>query len=197
MTAAFPLHWPEGRPRTRNRAEAKFRDGNTGGKRVSLDLARDRLEDQLTRIGAADIVLSMNIRLTLTGRRDMNSSRTEPMDPGAALYFDLRGRPHVLACDRWDRTADNIAAIAAHIGALRDQQRWGVATLEQAFAGHVALPAPEAWWQILGIPSTATPAAIDAAWREMMRAAHPDHGGSNAAAARLNRARDEGKRANG
>jgi DnaJ-domain-containing protein 1 len=112
-----------------------------------------------------------------------------------AFYFELDGEPHVLACDRWATGPDNIAALAAHIEALRGQERWGVADIRQAFAGHVALPAPEQWWQVLGVTPDATPGQIDAAWRERMANAHPDRaGGSNNAAARLNHARDEGRR---
>lgn len=43
---------------------------------------------------------------------------------------------------------------------------------------------------ILGVGSVATEAEIRAAYRQRMRRAHPDHGGSNAAAARLTAARD-------
>lgn len=84
--------------------------------------------------------------------------------------------------------------IAAHIEALRGQERWGVADLRQAFAGHVALPAPEQWWQILGVGMQATRTEILAAWRDKARTAHPDAGGSDAAMARLNAARDEALR---
>lgn len=195
MTAtAYPLTWPEGRARTRYPGEARFRDGNAGGKRLSLDAARDRLEDQLNRLGAANIILSMNIRLTLSGRRDMNASRTEPLDKGAALYFDLHDRPHVLACDRWNRVADNIAAIAAHIEALRGQERWGVADLRQAFAGHVALPAPDPWWEALGVSREAPIGVITAAFRTLSKSAHPDAGGDRAAWDRLNAAHEAAKR---
>lgn len=143
------------------------------------------------------MVLTTNIKFTLAGTRDQNISKRDPEDVGVAFYFELDGRAHVLACDLWDTVQDNIAAIAAHIDALRGQERWGVADLLQAFAGHVALPAPEQWWQILGVRRDASAAAIDAAWREKMRAAHPDRGGTTAAAASLNWARDEGRRANG
>lgn len=40
-------------------------------------------------------------------------------------------------------------------------------------------------------------AEIDAAWRRKIASAHPDQGGSTAAAARINLARDEGRKANG
>jgi hypothetical protein len=198
--AAFPLSWPDGRPRTRHPAEARFRDGNSGGKRVSFDLARDRLEAQLGKLGAANVILSMNIRLTLSGRRDMNQSRGEPLDKGVALYFDLHDRPHVLACDRWNRVADNIAAIAAHIEALRGQERWGVADLRQAFAGHVALPAPDPWWEVLGFEHDAIPSIgdLERAYRLKAKSAHPDApGGSRAAWDRLNAAYEAAKRERG
>jgi len=79
----------------------------------------------------------------------------------------------------------------ARIEALRGIDRWGVGTIEQAFTGYQALPAPEQWWQVLGVSATATREQIDAAYRVKAKAAHPDHGGSNAAMARLNSARDQ------
>lgn len=199
---SYPLRWPEGRPRTfvHLRKPALWKHE---GRSLTLTTGFNRLWSQLNSITPAGKswrtdghVLSSNIRYTRTGARDQNFRR-DPEDPGVALYFRLDKQPLVLACDRWTTVQDNLAAIAAHIEALRGQERWGVADLAQAFAGHVALPAPETWWQILGVTSSATPADIDAAWRTLIRAAHPDHGGSDQAAARLNRARDEGKRANG
>lgn len=200
---AYPLRWVEHRPRTPAR-ERKFAAWRHDGLRLTLTVACQRLHYQvsaMTRHGqkwrVRAMVLSTNIRFTLAGTRDRNLSRRDPEDVGVVFYFELDGRAHALPCDRWDTVQDNIAAIAAHIEALRGQERWGVADLAQAFAGHVALPAPEQWWQILEVPSTADVATIDAAWRSAMQSAHPDRGGTDAAAARLNLARDEGRRANG
>lgn len=198
----YPLSWVAGRPRTFgiDRKEALWRQD---GRRLTLTSARRRLNEQtemMTRHGEnwriTEMVLSTNICFTASGSRDQNVSRRDPDDPGVAFYFKLDGQPHSLACDRWDTVQDNIAAIAAHIEALRGQERWGVADLKQAFAGHVALPAPEQYWQILSIDRNATKDEINAAWREKMRAAHPDRGGSDEAAARLNWARDEALRLN-
>lgn len=194
----YPLAWPNGRPRTATRKEALFRNA---GSRMTLTTARNRLRDQVDALTPVrrnyrveDQVLSTNIRFTASGARDQNVSRRAPLDPGVAFYFSLDGKPHVLACDRWDTVADNIAAIAAHIEALRGQERWGVADLARAFAGHVALPAPKQWWQVLGVAQGATIAEIDAAYRTKALNAHPDRkGGSNAAMARLNAARDAGR----
>ncbi|HEV2081185.1 MAG TPA: molecular chaperone DnaJ [Brevundimonas sp.] len=43
---------------------------------------------------------------------------------------------------------------------------------------------------LLGLPAGATPDQINAAWRRLMARAHPDQGGTEGLAARLNAARD-------
>lgn len=43
---------------------------------------------------------------------------------------------------------------------------------------------------ILGVPVDASPEAVNAAWRRLMGRAHPDQGGTEGLAARLNAARD-------
>jgi hypothetical protein len=194
----YPLRWPEGRPRSREHLSALFRDN---GSRMTLTTARKRLKRQLeamTKAGqnwrVVDMVLSTNIRFTASGARDQNVSRRDPADPGVALYFDLDKKPHVLACDRWDTVSDNIAAIAAHIEALRGQERWGVADLRQAFAGHVALPAPPHWSEILNVDRDAPADVIQSAYRQLARSAHPDRGGSRDAWDRLQAAYENAKR---
>lgn len=205
---SYPLRWPLGRPRT-SPADRKAAAWRHDGRPITLSLARQRLRNQLEAISSRSKfwrtqahVLSCNIRFTRSGARDQNFRR-EPEDVGVAVYFELDRQPLALACDRWDTVQDNLAAIAAHIEALRGQERWGVADLAQAFAGHAALPPPggvsadEPWWQVLGVGKAASVFEIDAAWRKKIHAAHPDRGGSDAQAARLNRARDEGRAANG
>ena len=199
LEMSWPLAWVTGRPRT-PAPDRKIALWRNEGRRLTLTNGQQRLRDQVAAMTPVrahyrvqDIVLSTNIRFTASGARDRNVSRQDPEDPGVAFYFNLDRQPYALACDRWDTVADNIAAIAAHIEALRGQERWGVADLRQAFAGHIALPAPEQWWQVLGVQPTATAAEIQAAWRSLIAAAHPDRaGGSDHAAARINAARNEG-----
>lgn len=206
MTAAYPLHWPAGRLRTpasaRRRANFSQRVHNgrfEETKALSIAASHERLQFEVDRLDARNVILSTNQELRLDGRP--RSGNGEPADPGAALWFTLRKRDMVLACDRWDRLADNIAAIAKHIEALRGIERWGVGSLEQAFAGYEALPKAEApdaggkrdWWIVLGVDRAASMAEIEAAWRERIRAAHPDNGGSKDEAAAINRARDEAR----
>lgn len=197
----YPLNWPEGRPRTPAgaRKDALFRQD---GRRMTMTSAKRRLVEQvgmMTKPGkpwrATEMVLSTNIRFTLSGSRDQSVSRREPDDVGVAFYFTLDGKPHVLACDRWDTVYDNIAAIAAHIEALRGQERWGVANLAQAFAGHVRLAAPDPWWTVLGVDRNADRHTVDQAFRRHAKSAHPDQGGQRAEWDRLQAAYEAGKAA--
>jgi hypothetical protein len=100
----------------------------------------------------------------------------------------------VLACDKWSSVADNLAAIAHHIEALRAVDRYGVGFLEQAFAGYTALPPAVGhdWRQTLGFRSDelVSPKVIEARFRERAKRAHPDVGGDPREMARLNAARD-------
>src|SRR5690606_35776982 len=79
--------------------------------------------------------------------------------PGAAVYWqEQAGARRVLAIDQYDRVADNLAAIAATLDALRAVERHGGARiLERAFTGFTALPqpgaaAPRTWRQVFGVP---------------------------------------------
>jgi hypothetical protein len=204
MSQAYPLAWPLGWKRTpahrRTRAifgkqvEKKFSGGQTymSKDRLSLEDARKRLVSELARLGAGNVVLSTNLVLRADGWP--KSGQRAPEDVGAAVYFDYAERKTVLACDRWDRIEDNIAALAKHIEAMRGMDRWGVGSVEQAFTGYAALPAPDPWWQVLGLPGpTRSAEEIREAWAKASRNAHPDRpGGSHDKQARVNIARDEG-----
>ena len=97
-----------------------------------------------------------------------------------------------------------VAAAGAVVAGMRGQ--WlGVAVLVglSAYCAHAARlerqdpagPAAEPMGrfqasQVLGVAPNATPPEIEAAYRRLIRLAHPDHGGSSGLAAQLNAARD-------
>lgn len=153
---AYPLHWPPHRQRTKYRKRADFHrivkqgrtinytDGTTryvtdsSKNRLTVGDSRDRVLKQLGMFGARSIVISSNLRLRQDGFP--MSAQREPDDPGVAVYFQLNKQPHCLSCDTWDRAADNLAAIAKHVEAMRGQVRWGVADVAAMFAGFKALP---------------------------------------------------------
>lgn len=216
----YPLSWPTGWKRTppKDRKPTDFREAAMvtrtkgewingqwkaepktvkGSKKVTLPTARERLQEQLTRLEAGSIIVSTNMELTRYG--EPRADRAAPSDPGVAVYFELNGKDRVLACDRWDTVAGNMAAIANHIDAIRRVDRYGVGTLEQAFAGYDALPPPGAtakipWRKVFGFAadSHVSAAMIDDFYKTLAKQFHPDlQGGSTEAMAMLNAARDE------
>lgn len=203
---AYPLQWPEGWKRTApaDRKAAKFNKAGTarvpGGWRPRADLtmadALGRLLGELERMGIHrdDVVISTNVPTRLDGLP--RSGASEPYDPGAAVYWVEGKHRRVMAIDIYDRVADNIAALAATMDAMRAIERHGgAAILERAFTGFTALPAPGAarkWFEILGVTPLASREEINAAYRKLASANHPDKGGSAEAMAAVNNARDEG-----
>jgi len=183
MTQAFPLHWPDGWPRT---DASRRKDGPF---KVPPTQAREEMMIELQRLGARDIVVSTDQPLNRDGSVSM--ARRSITDPGVAVYFKRKGLDLVLACDQYAMLHDNMRAIGKTAEAMRGIERWGASDLlDRAFTGFVSLPAPEQWWQVLGVSREATRAEIDAAYRRLARDAHPDHGGTDADMARLNAARD-------
>lgn len=209
----YPLAWPFGWKRTASsqRARARFRKGERQysnqpnghswmrTSELTVPQGLQRLKLELERLNAQGCIISTNVELNSYG--DPRGGRRDPDDPGAAVYFKLNGKDRVLACDRWDRTADNLAAIAAHIECVRGIDRYGVGTLDQAFAGYDALPPPGAsnrapWRAVFEFADSAplTTADIDRRFKTLAMRMHPDKGGSHAAMAQLNEARDSALR---
>ncbi len=190
--ASYPLAWPLGWPRAKRRHPASFRDKSNGKlAAVPLSVACRRLQDQLDSLRARDVTLSTNLETRVDGQP--RGDRAEPFDGGAALYFKLNGRDTVLACDKWDRVADNIVALAKHIEAIRGQERWGVGTVMQAFAGYQALFPPPPWHETLECRPDASREEIHAAYLKQARAKHPDTGGDRHLWDRLQNAYEEAK----
>ena len=141
-----------------------------------------------------DVVISTNVPVRLDGLP--RSVASEPMDPGAAVYWVEGKHRRVMAIDIYDRVADNIAALAATLDAMRSIERHGgAAILERAFTGFTALPAPGAprkWFDILGVTPSASRDEINTAYRRLASEEHPDRGGSTERMAEINKARDDG-----
>lgn len=187
----WPLEWPLGwrRKQAYQRKVGRFKHD---GRWISVEAATRRLERELDKLGARNTTLSTNVSLRLDGRPRGDE---KPADPGAAIYFSYKGRATVLACDTYHDVGDNIAALAAHLEAIRAIDRYGVGSIEQALAGYKALPADTAadWRMVLFGVKTATVSVDDvqAAYRARAKQVHPDvlHD-DGAAMAHLNRARD-------
>lgn len=182
MTQAFPLQWPDGLPRSASKATSQFKTG--------LPTALKNVQKSLQLFGSdsgkpvTSIVLSRNVGGLVF---------EPPEDSGVAAWFVWDGEQRCIAVDRYAKPEDNLQAIHHILEARRTEMRHGgLHIVRQTFKGFIALPAPEQWWEVLGVAADASRDQINAAYREKARTAHPDQGGSDAAMARLNAARERG-----
>lgn len=117
---AYPLSWPDGWKRTAPgfRASAKF---SKYGAQLSIRDAVQRLIGELDRMGIPDrnVIVSTNVKPGLDGMP--RSDARVPIDPGAAVYWRKNEKQlmRCMAIDRYTRVADNLAAIAATLEAMR------------------------------------------------------------------------------
>ncbi|MDR6642801.1 hypothetical protein J2X57_002013 [Luteibacter sp. 1214] len=184
---AHPLAWPTGWKRTSggSRATSSFGTKRTGAKRrLTIAEAVARVRHVLALMGAGDddLVISTNLRLRVDGFP--RSDQAEPADPGVAVYWRPRRNSdetmRCMAIDLYDRVADNLAAVAATLDAMRAIERHGgAAILDRAFTGFVALPRPTSpsWPAVLGVAAGAPDHEVRAAYRRLRAEHHPDRGG--------------------
>jgi hypothetical protein len=176
MSEAYPLAWPAGWPRSKNRKSAAFK--------VDMSKALDHLYNELDLIKAKGVVVSSNMQVRLDGR--LLSKQNQIGDPGVAVYFSLNGQQQCIPCDKWDSVKDNIRAVGLTVEALRGLERWGAKEMvDAAFAGFKALPesvivtpnTKRPWHEVLEVSPTASQETIRAAYRSLLHKYHPDKGG--------------------
>jgi len=182
VAEAYPLEWPTAWPRTPDRDRHRSQFGRRSGEynwkqRLTIAQAVGRLQGEVERMGGSALVVSSDVPVRQDGLP--YSNRRAPDDPGVAVYFQRDGKPVCMPCDGFDRVADNIAAVAKAIEALRGLARWGSgAMLEAAFSGFKALPERAGgvpWYETLDVePATATRKEVDTAYRRLASACHPD-----------------------
>lgn len=151
MVFKSPLVWPAGTPRTPTRRDALFKKF---GQQLTPSKAIDRLADELRHLGVRDFDSQVIVMTDMKpGLRGMTiADQGQPRDPGAVVHWEVAGKERTMAIDLYNRTPDNIAAIAEVLKYLRGVERHGGAAVQaQAFAGFDALPPPDDCWKILGI----------------------------------------------
>lgn len=212
-TTRYPLCWPQGVKRTEasSRRRAPFGKAPSGGfgqavyqpkKELSVWDAILRVRGEMRALGVEedDLLISTNIPTRLDGVP--RSDRAEPADPGAAVYWEREGKKECMAIDRYTRVADNLAAIAATLEALRAIERHGGgAILDRAFAGFAQLPAAiiteRPWREVFGwkFDQTPTMGMVEMRYRDLAKQLHPDKaGGDREKMLELNLARDAARR---
>jgi len=202
---AYPLTWPAGWKRATHRTRADFGKDKTTQTVSGARTFRDRLTvaegtarvlDSLRRMGVRDynVIVSTNIQT----RRDglPYSNQAEPSDCGVAVYWHKgdKIKRKCMAVDRYTRVADNLAAIAATLEAMRAIERHGGAEiLERAFLGFQSLPPPinggRPWYEVLGVESNCSIDAAETSYRIRAKDIHPDNAtGDHGKMAELNEA---------
>jgi hypothetical protein len=120
-----------------------------------------------------------------------------PDDPSAVVRWSKDGEQFAVACDRYTRLRDNLRAVYLWVRETRlrgdrpvvtGESEFAAARLPSGDADHVAEPPAHA---VLDVSPEAGDDAIRAAYREKLKEAHPDHGGSSEAFRRVRDARDE------
>jgi hypothetical protein len=186
MTAIppYPLHWPEGFPRTTMRYPSKFK--------TTLAAATANVAGSLKKFAADSRSQVTNVVATSNSGGIALGNRRED-DPGVAVWFDWDGAKRCIAVDRYPTAAENLQAIHHIIEARRTEVRHGgLVIARSAFKGFLALPSPAGrhWSDELGVERTASAQQIDEAFRSRAKLAHPDSGGSHEQMARLSAARE-------
>ena len=204
---AFPLAWPAGwrRIESQYRKSAKFGKGErrysadyksswTRKRELTIADGVERVRAELRSLGVPDgeSIISTNLELRLDGLP--RSNQPAPADPGVAVYWQIPTEPmRCMATDRYDRVADNLAAIAATLEAMRAIERHGGAEiLDRAFTGFAALPPPggtsaRGWREVLGVDATERDIEkVKERYRRLSAVHHPDRGGSSDMMAEIN-----------
>jgi hypothetical protein len=203
----YPLTWPTGWKRTLpgHRVRSKFGQVNKGTgldgvpykakSKVRMDDAFDRIEEELERIGVdlSTVIVSTNLPTNLRGLPQANQG--EPSDPGVAVYWTHKKKPQCMAIDRYFRVADNIAAVAATLYAMRAIERHGGAQImERVFIGFAQLPVNSSppWRDVLQFHAAGKVSLdmVQTAYRALAAKRHPDVGGSEESFTELVQARD-------
>ncbi|MGN6293738.1 MAG: J domain-containing protein [Chitinophagaceae bacterium] len=180
MIEAFPLDWPIGYKRTRQRIDSKFKQG--------MEAAQRFLRDEIKRLGATGLIISSNVPVRKDGGMYTDYMNKRLEDPGVAIFFRYNGKPVTMCCDQYNRVWENIYALGKGIEAIRGMERWGVSEfIERAFTGFTALPssvpAERNIWDVLELAVKPVDSEmVKEAYRRLAKLRHPDiSGGSHEA----------------
>jgi len=151
---------------------------------VTLARAFADLETELERIGVDDYDYEFDAQQRKRDKRPY--ARANPDDPGFVLRWSMDGHPYAVACDRYTKLRDNVRTVGLYLHEKRKMEGRPVETGESEFA-NARLPPGEAMppggvcrphHEVLGVDPDASEREIRSAYREKLKDAHPDQGGS-------------------
>ncbi|TYL37601.1 molecular chaperone DnaJ [Natronococcus pandeyae] len=184
------LEWPPefDRTPTGNRARNNNFD-------VSLSKAFDDLEAELSRLDVDEFRYSFDARKRKKDQRPY--ARANPDDPGFVLRWSMDGEQYAVACDRFSRLRDNVRTVGLYVREKRKMEQRPVVTGESEFANARLPPADEEPiaaeippHEILDVAPNASESETRRAFRDKIKDAHPDNGGSTAEFRRIKDAKE-------
>ena len=176
--------WPHPEtPWHRRRSRYTFR----AGWRDTLEL----LKREIAAIGGTNVVIGAGFRESdLQQDGWPRADAREPSHPGIEVSFDSKHGRLVYATDTCEAWEHNVRSIALGLEALRAVDRYGITRRGEQYAGWRALPAgpgddlpkteTEALELLFKVTDTLPGDKFDRAalWRDAVKVAHPDRGGS-------------------
>lgn len=171
---AYPLQWPVGWRREKSPKHSRF---GTYMNKPSIHQGTQFIIEELKRLthSSQDVIISTNLKLRNDGLP--YSNQRTPEDQGVAVYFMMKGKQMVIACDSFKNIGCNLYSIGKTIEAMRGIERWGCSELlQRAFTGFQSLPMPSQrqWWEVLEVSEQATTDQIKDAYKNMAKKYHPD-----------------------
>jgi hypothetical protein len=110
---AYPLHWPNGWPRTNPHQRESDRRFGGGGRKCALGRTIKQLVDELRLLGATNIIVSSNMPTKSDGLPYADDRNID--DPGIAVYFDFKKKHLAMARDGFTSVAGNIRSLTKAI----------------------------------------------------------------------------------
>lgn len=188
------IDWPEQFERTppsRRTRNRKFQ--------AALGSTTKSLAGELDRMDVDDYRASTGSGGSYTKSNGMPKHNANPDDPGFVLRWSKDGEQFAVACDAYQRLKNNARAVYLWLHETRMRSKRPVVTGESEFAA-ARLPSgdesdatvlgQQPAHEVLGVQPDAPAGVVKAAYRELVKDAHPDQGGSNAEFQRLKAARD-------
>ena len=168
------------------------------GYMVTIKLLRREIGHIIERGPTRPVILALDLDDDqILKDRSRPKSTATPGHPGVVVAFDSIHGPLRYAVDTFTHWHDNLRAVALSLEALRKVDRYGVTRTGEQYRGFAALPSGggemvvdfESSVQIIAAQLDITPAVARAyvesnpvgIARDLLRVAHPDHGGSDSA----------------
>jgi hypothetical protein len=175
------LDWPQGWERTPAKEREYTRKFDS-----TIGKTTNQLTAEMGRVEPDDWRVSTGSGGGHTRGNGLPKASANPDDPGFVLRWTKDDHQHAVACDAYVRLVSNARAILLWMRETRLRSHRPVRTGQDEFAtarlpsgdedAITTRPPPH---EVLGIQSDAPEGLVQAAYREKMKEAHPDQGGTN------------------